>query len=364
MLYSRLSLISSCALVVASLSGCDDGGAPDTASASATTGSSGGTTGGDATGDATGTTAVDPTTTDASGTTTGGPDAGILLTDQFSPRDIAVAAGYVYFTAYDTVRRIPVDGGAVEQMYITGSAAEGTNFIDADAERFVWTNRNSNLVVGAVYSCPHAGCPAELNSYSSGYSTGDIALSGAIMAWASPSNAMVYGALGTGGWTTQEVSAPSRVAVDGADVFWGGGNIAYPKGVFKCTPAPNAACGFTMISDAVGYPLAIAARGEHVVVVAEMGVFHMGRDGSGLVKLADLVGSTMAFDDIVTDGTDVYWADERQLHGCQIDACTPQLIAEAASGLRTAGLGMDEGSVYWGTSDWIDHAGEIRRFSR
>lgn len=292
------------------------------------------------------------------------PTEGEILTADYAPYDLALGGGYVYFTEADAVRRVPVGGGAVEEMFRTGSPSVATRGIGADADRFAWTHRDAmSLVNGAVQACPHAGCGASPETFSANESTNRIDVDGTVVAWTSPSIMNLQGVTGTMGWSVPTNSAaPLDVDVDGNDVFWITAGIVGPEAAFACD-ASGGTCTPAMISDAVGAPLRIAVAGEHVVVLSDTGLFHMGRDGSGASRLADGVSPGGDANDLTTDGVDVYWSTRGQLYGCAIAACTPTLVA-MASGQVSAGLAVDDTNIYWATADPFHRTGAIRRVAR
>jgi hypothetical protein len=138
------------------------------------------------------------------------------------------------------------------------------------------------------------------------------------------------------------------LALEGGEVFWlDGGVFTTPGAVYRCS-ATGGSCTPAMISDAVGAPSVISVHGDHVVVLSDTGVFHMGRDGSGLMRLAD--GRRAGATDIVTDGTRVYWAILGELYGCEIASCTAALIDQTTTTNEwSSGLEIDATHLYWGT---------------
>lgn len=306
----------------------------------------------------------------------GGPVEGDLLTMEV-PSDLAVAAGYVYYTYDTTVRRIPLGGGPTETFYrATMSAPQG---IAADADGVAWTERFASSVAGSVRSCPHAGCPATPMAYSGGESTGTVALAPTRVAWTSPTIASVFVSdRAMGGGSTghraagQAQYAPTSLVLDGDQLFWTTAGIPIPGGAPGGTPGTvlrstvgGSTWSPTVLAEGamIGHPQRIALGPGVVFFLTSNGLFRVGRDGTGLTRLATVTTGVGANTfDLATDGTTLYWAIGLSLYRCAAAACTPETITSLGSGF-TQGLEVDATSVYWGTMN-LARTGGIRRFAR
>ena len=277
----------------------------------------------------------------------GTPKTATILT-QAAVADIALGGGYVYFMTEDTIQRVAIGGGAAESVYKQFTTS-GPRFIDADDTRLVWTEHAANTVFGAVRSCPLGACAAPTEIPRKGESSNALSIDGALVVWTSATNRTLYS---SGGFSASSPGLTlTDVAAEGGDVFWlDGGLLTTVGAVYKSS---EAGAGPTIkLSAAVGNPSKISVQGDHVVVISDTGVFQMSRDGSGLTRLAD--GSATYFVDIVTDGTQVYWAIDKGLFGCTLAACVPAMV-DTSTG-ASAGLELDATHLYWGTGT------SIRRF--
>lgn len=310
---------------------------------------------------------------DVSSVDAGAATEGEVLTAAFAPWDIGLGGGFVYVAEGNNIQRVPVAGGAPTLVYTTGSNSVATQSVAADAARVAWTERNANSTVsGAVRACPHSGC-ATPTAIPAMESTQRVAIDGDVVAWTSASLSRVFwsaGAMGSGGSPSPggnlSHTGPTAVAIDGGDVFWTTGGLPLamrPGAVLRCSV--GAGCSSpTELSSAVGNPNALAVRGADVFVISTTGVFRMGRDGSGLTRIAEGYRGTGGYVDAVTDGTTLYWTDAESVYRCAAAACAPAVHATAPAGQRVVGLEIDAEYVYFGTADIARRGGSVRRARR
>lgn len=317
--------------------------------------------------------AVDAPTEDVSSVDAGAATEGEVLTAAFAPWDIGLGGGFVYVAEGNNIQRLPVAGGAPAMVYTTGSNSVATQSVAADAARVAWTERNANSTVsGAVRACPHAGCATPMGIPAM-ESTQRVAIDGDAVAWTSASLSRVFwsaGAMGSGGSTSPagnlSHTGPTAVAINGGDVFWTTGGLPLamrPGAVLRCSLG-SSTCAPTELSNAVGNPNALAVHGGDVFVISPTGVFRMGRDGSGLTRLAEGYRGTGGYVDAVTDGTTLYWTDAESVYRCAVAACAPAVHATAPAGQRVVGLEIDAEYVYFGTADIARRGGSVRRARR
>nr|MBK7068589.1 hypothetical protein [Deltaproteobacteria bacterium] len=275
------------------------------------------------------------------------------------------------------MRRIPLGGGPTETFYrAMMSAPQG---IAADADGVAWTERFASSVAGIVRSCPHAGCPATPMAYSGGESSGAVALAPTRVAWTSPTIASVLvRSRAMGGGSTgyraagQSQYAPTSLVLDGDELFWTTAGIPLPLfgaggtpgTVLRCNVS-GSTCAPTALAEGamIGHPQRIALGPGVVFFLTNNGLYRVGRDGTGLTRLATVTTFAGANTfDLATDGTTLYWAIGLTLYRCAAAACTPEEITSLGSGF-TQGLEVDATSVYWGTMN-VGRTGGIRRFAR
>ena len=149
-------------------------------------------------------------------------------------------------------------------------------------------------------------------------------------------------------------------------MFWTTGGLALamrPGAVLRC-PLGSSACAPTELSNAVGNPNAVAVRGADVFVISPAGVFRMGRDGSGLARIAEGYRGAGGFVDAVTDGATLYWTDADLVLRCAVASCAPTAHARAPEGQRVVGLEIDDDYVYFGTAGVAGRTGSVRRARR
>lgn len=308
---------------------------------------------------------------DAGGSADAGPaPEGEVLVNNLSPWDIAVGGGFVYIAEANNIRRVPVGGGAPTMVWTTGSNSVATQGVAADAMRVAWTIRNANSTVsGGVYACPHTGCPTNPMNLNNAESTQQITIDGPAIAWTSGSLHRVFWNLGPGAGgvvspgSNIERTSPTSVDIDDGEVFWVNAGLAIamrPGTVLRC-PLAMGACTPTQLTNTVGNPSRIAVRGADVFVMSQTGLFRMGRDGSGMTRLA--AGSSGS-GKLVTDGTHLYWNAGSSILRCAVAACAPTAIAQIVTGEGLAGMDIDGEYLYFGTADFAHRVGSVRRVRR
>ncbi|MBK8696979.1 MAG: hypothetical protein IPN17_33135 [Deltaproteobacteria bacterium] len=160
--------------------------------------------------------------------------------------------------------------------------------------------------------------------------------------------------------------------LDGDELFWTTAGIPLPLfgaggtpgTVLRCNVS-GSTCAPTALAEGamIGHPQRIALGPGVVFFLTNNGLYRVGRDGTGLTRLATVTTFAGANTfDLATDGTTLYWAIGLTLYRCAAAACTPEEITSLGSGF-TQGLEVDATSVYWGTMN-VGRTGGIRRFAR
>lgn len=184
------------------------------------------------------------------------PTLHVLATGQSHPRGVAVASGFVWFTAFEdgALKRVPLAGGAVETR---ATDLEDAQPIDVD-DAFVYVGMNRAR--GDVLRVPQSGGkPTKLAEEQ------DHVLAVAVVGdrvWFTTSNA-VKSVPKVGGKTTtiaDGVSGANDLAADDRDVFY----PVYNGGVLSA--APRAGGAPRVVLKDLAFPTAVVVRGGRVYV--------------------------------------------------------------------------------------------------
>ncbi len=282
------------------------------------------------------------------------------------------------------------DGPCPPEVIVDGLSQATALTVDATNVYFAIESGN-----GTVYQCPKTGCGGAPIELGPGYAT-SIVVAGGIVYWGDFAGGKLQGCAvgGCGKLPSAVVSNQTQIkgaVSDGVDLFWGSASglirhcplatcstataetIATNQGFIRSLAAdqgkvvwPNATTS-TVYACAAGpcaNPTALGP-GSHGVSVHAGKAYWVNGQSKTVVSCSIggcggspvTIGSSMAPNHPVSDGSHVYWRDDflDQIYRCPVSGCSPgpETIATAQRGQPGGQIALDGEYVYWTTTKGV-----------
>ena len=281
------------------------------------------------------------------------------------------------------------DGPCPPEVIVDGLSQATALTVDATNVYFAIESGN-----GTVYQCPKTGCGAAPIELGPGYAT-SIVVAGGVVYWGDFAGGKLQGCTvgGCGKLPNAVVSNQTQIkgsVSDGVNLFWGSGGLIRRCPLATCSTAtaetvatnqgfvrslaadqgkvvwPNNATSTVYACTAVpcANPTALGP-GSHGVSVHAGKAYWVNGQSKTVVSCSIggcggspfTIGSSMAPNHPVSDGTHVYWRDDflDEIYRCPVSGCSPgpETLATSQRGQPGGQIALDGQYVYWTTTTGV-----------